>query len=154
MLCITRLFVLSLLAGTAASAANAAAKIAKSEADEAEEREADDVSSPDLPFQELAPFGRESVGQELTESAIQESDAMVDQLEKAETAEEKRSAFRALTRLRGVALTSFDGIARSHTGNIDEFTKVNHWREKHPLRHLAEEESDVSKWAFPSNADF
>ena len=28
--------------------------------------------------------------------------------------------FRALTRLRGAAITSYDGVARSQTGNIDE----------------------------------
>ena len=42
---------------------------------------------------------------------------MVDQLERAEVAEEKRAVFRALTRLRGAAITSFDGIARSQTGS-------------------------------------
>ena len=43
---------------------------------------------------------------------------MVDQLERAEVAEEKRSVFRALTRLRGAAITSFDGVARSQTGGV------------------------------------
>ena len=42
---------------------------------------------------------------------------MVDQLERAEVAEEKRAVFRALTRLRGAAITSFDGVARSQTGD-------------------------------------
>ena len=50
---------------------------------------------------------------------------MVDQLERAEVAEEKRSVFRALTRLRGAAITSFDGVARSQTGNIDEYNKIH-----------------------------
>eukprot|EP00913_Durusdinium_trenchii_P033731 g31577.t1 len=45
---------------------------------------------------------------------------MVDQLEKAEVAEEKRSVFRALTRLRGVALSSFDGVAEAQSANIQE----------------------------------
>jgi hypothetical protein len=108
----------------------------------------------EMPYGELEPFGREDTAQELTESSIKESDEMVDQLERAEVAEEKRSVFRALTRLRGAAITSFDGIARSQTGNIDEYNKTHKWRKTHPLHHLADEESDISKWAFPDNADF
>lgn len=107
-----------------------------------------------MPYGELEPFGREDTAQELTESSIQESDEMVDQLERAEVAEEKRAVFRALTRLRGAAITSFDGVARSQTGNIDEYNKLHKWRRTHPLHHLADEESDISKWAFPDNADF
>jgi len=106
-----------------------------------------------MPYGDLEPFGREDTAQELTENSIKESDEMVDQLERAEVAEEKRAVFRALTRLRGAAITSFDGVARSQTGNIDEYNKVNQWRGTHPLHHLADEESDVSKWAFPDNAD-
>jgi len=102
-----------------------------------------------MPYGDLEPFGREDTAQELTESSIKESDEMVDQLEKAEVAEEKRAVFRALTRLRGAAIASFDGIARSQTGNIDEFSRTHSWRESHPLHHLAMEESDISKWAFP-----
>lgn len=108
----------------------------------------------DMPYGELEAFGREDTGQELTESSIKQSDDMVDQLERAEVAEEKRAVFRALTRLRGAAITSFDGIARSQTGNIDEYNKVHQWRKTHPLNHLADEESDVAKWAFPDDADF
>jgi hypothetical protein len=107
-----------------------------------------------MPYGDLEPFGREDTAQELTEDSIKESDGMVDQLERAEVAEEKRAVFRALTRLRGAAITSFDGIARSQTGNIDEYNKIHQWRRTHPLHHLADEESDVSKWAFPDNADF
>jgi len=106
-----------------------------------------------MPYGDLEPFGREDTAQELTESSIKESDEMVDQLERAEVAEEKRAVFRALTRLRGAAITSFDGVARSQTGNIDEYNKIHKWRNTHPLHHLADEESDVSKWAFPDNAD-
>jgi len=106
-----------------------------------------------MPYGDLEPFGREDTAQELTESSIRESDGMVDQLERAEVAEEKRSVFRALTRLRGAAITSYDGVARSQTGNIDEYNKIHKWRGAHPLHHLADEESDVSKWAFPDNAD-
>lgn len=108
----------------------------------------------EMPYGELEPFGREDTAQELTEQSVQESDEMVDQLERAEVAEEKRAVFRALTRLRGAAITSFDGIARSQTGNIDEYNKIHKWRRTHPLHHLADEESDISKWAFPDNADF
>lgn len=102
-----------------------------------------------MPYGELEPFGREDTAQELTERSITESNSMVDQLERAEVAEEKRAVFRALTRLRGAALTAFDGIARSQTGTIDEYNKLHKWRAMHPLRHLASEEADVSKWAFP-----
>merc|ERR1719456_1780380 len=107
----------------------------------------------EMPYGELEPFGREDTAQELTDQSIQESDEMVDQLERAEVAEEKRAVFRALTRLRGAAITSFDGIARSQTGNIDEYNHNHKWRKTHPLQHLADEESDVSRWAFPKNAD-
>jgi DNA repair exonuclease SbcCD ATPase subunit len=107
-----------------------------------------------MPYGDLEPFGREDTAQELTESSVRESDEMVDQLERAEVAEEKRAVFRALTRLRGAAITSFDGVARSQTGNIDEYNKIHKWRKTHPLHHLADEESDVTKWAFPDNADF
>merc|ERR1719345_378386 len=72
-----------------------------------------------MPYGDLEPFGREDTAQELTEGSIKESNSMVDQLERAEVAEEKRAVFRALTRLRGAAITSFDGVARSQTGNID-----------------------------------
>jgi len=106
-----------------------------------------------MPYGDLEPFGREDTAQELTENSIKESDQMVDQLERAEVSEEKRAVFRALTRLRGAAITSFDGVARSQTGNIDEYNKIHKWRESHPLHHLADEESDISKWAFPDNAD-
>jgi len=108
----------------------------------------------EMPYGELEPFGREDTAQELTEASIRESDGMVDQLERAEVAEEKRAVFRSLTRLRGAAITSFDGVARAQTGNVDEYNKVHKWRKTHPLHHLADEESDVAKWAFPDNADF
>jgi len=108
----------------------------------------------EMPYGELEPFGREDTAQELTEQSVRESDEMVDQLERAEVAEEKRSVFRALTRLRGAAITSYDGIARAQTGNIDEYNKTHKWRKTHPLHHLADEESDISRWAFPDNADF
>lgn len=108
----------------------------------------------EMPFGELEPFGREDTAQELTQQSINESNEMVDQMERAEVAEEKRAVFRALTRLRGAAITSFDGVARSHTGNIDEYSKTHQWRAVHPIHHLAQEENDVHKWAFPDTADF
>jgi len=107
----------------------------------------------EMPYGELEPFGREDTAQELTESSITESNAMVDQLERAEVAEEKRAVFRALTRLRGAAITSYDGIARSQTGNIDGYAREHQWRTAHPVHHLASDEADVSKWAFPDGAD-
>jgi len=106
-----------------------------------------------MPYGDLEPFGREDTAQELTESSIRESNAMVDQLEKAEVAEEKRAVFRALTRLRGAAITSYDGIARSQTGNIDDYARNNQWRNVHPVHHLADDEADVSKWAFPDASE-
>jgi len=136
--------------------------LVKEEEEETEEQEQHEVRPVEqkgididtaMPYGDLEPFGREDTAQELTESSITQSDEMVDQLERAEVAEEKRSVFRALTRLRGAAITSFDGVARSQTGNIDEYNKVHKWRNNHPLHHLADEESDVSKWAFPDNAD-
>jgi len=104
-----------------------------------------------VPFGQLEAFGREDTAAEQTEASVQESDGMVDQLERAEVAEEKRAVFRALTRLRGAAITSFDGIARSQTANVDEYNRLHHWRSTHPLHHLADEEADYSKWAFPNS---
>jgi len=127
------------------------ASVASQEATPVEEKGIDIDTQ--MPYGDLEPFGREDTAQELTESSVKESDAMVDQLERAEVAEEKRSVFRALTRLRGAAITSFDGVARSQTGNIDEYNQIHKWRKTHPLHHLADEESDVTKWAFPDNAD-
>eukprot|EP00933_Yihiella_yeosuensis_P040297 TRINITY_DN3457_c0_g1_i4.p1 TRINITY_DN3457_c0_g1~~TRINITY_DN3457_c0_g1_i4.p1 ORF type:complete len:237 (+),score=61.90 TRINITY_DN3457_c0_g1_i4:137-847(+) len=108
----------------------------------------------DLPYGELAPFGRESTAMELTEKSMIETNKMIDDIEKAEVAEEKRSVFRALTRLRGAAITSFDGVAKDQTSNIDSYSKQNKWRAEHPVKHLADEEADVQAWAFPSSADF
>jgi len=107
-----------------------------------------------MPFGDLEPFGREDTASDLTQASIRESNAMVDQLERAEVAEEKRAVFRALTRLRGAAITSFDGVARAQTGNIDEYARTHRWLEDHPVRHLAQEEADVQRWAFPAAAGF
>jgi len=105
-----------------------------------------------MPYGDLEPFGREDTAQELTEDSIRQSNGMVDQLERAEVAEEKRAVFRALTRLRGSAITSYDGIARSQTGNIDDYARTNQWRTAHPVHHLANDEADVAKWAFPEDS--
>jgi len=104
-----------------------------------------------MPYGDLEPFGREDTAQELTEASLRESNQMVDQLERAEVAEEKRAVFRALTRLRGAAITSYDGVARSQTGNIDDYARKYQWRKVHPVHHLASEEADVAKWAFPDS---
>lgn len=107
----------------------------------------------EMPFGTLEPFGREDTAQELTESSIKESDQMVDQIERAQIAEEKRAVFRALTRLRGAAIASFDGVASSQTGNIDNYAQGHRWRNTHPLNHLAAQEADVSEWSFPATSD-
>jgi chromosome segregation ATPase len=132
-------------------AEKAAAAAAKEAATTDAEKEFPDGSQ--MPYGQLAPFGRENVAEELTEASIRESNKMVDDIESAEVAEEKRAVFRALTRLRGAAITSYDGVARSQTGNIAEYNHQHKWRDTHPLQHLATEESDVSKWAFPETAD-
>jgi len=129
-------------------------KAARESADtDAEKEFPEEEKSSNMPYGQLAPFGRENVAQELTEQSIHESNKMVDDIESAEVAEEKRAVFRALTRLRGAAITSYDGVARSQTGNIAEYNHKHKWRDSHPLQHLAQEESDVTKWAFPDNAD-
>eukprot|EP00931_Biecheleriopsis_adriatica_P081652 TRINITY_DN55010_c0_g1_i1.p1 TRINITY_DN55010_c0_g1~~TRINITY_DN55010_c0_g1_i1.p1 ORF type:complete len:230 (-),score=62.78 TRINITY_DN55010_c0_g1_i1:65-754(-) len=143
-------------AAASPAAAETGAAAPGAAAAEASEDE-DDVAPgprPALPFGELEPYGREETASDLTEAAVNETNAMIEQLERAEVAEEKRSVFRALTRLRGVAISSFDSIANLHTGNIEEYAKTKKWRDSHPLQHLALQESDTSKWAFPEDADF
>mmetsp|Transcript_163815 Transcript_163815/g.520662 ORF Transcript_163815/g.520662 Transcript_163815/m.520662 type:complete len:347 (+) Transcript_163815:55-1095(+) len=137
-------------AAVAEAATVATAATAKACGDECADPAAPLANDMQMPYGDLEPFGREDTAQELTEASITESDAMVDQLERAEVAEEKRAVFRALTRLRGAAITSFDGVARAHTGNVDEFARKTQWRKQHPIMHLANEEADVSRWAFPS----
>lgn len=103
------------------------------------------------PFPYVKPFGSEGPAQTLTEDAVGESNAMVDQIERAQAAEEKRATYRALTHLRHTTVASFDGIAHRHMQNIHEYGKTHSWREQHPIRHLAQEEGDVGAWAFPSS---
>eukprot|EP00746_Dinoflagellata_sp_MGD_P011064 gnl/MRDRNA2_/MRDRNA2_123085_c0_seq1.p1 gnl/MRDRNA2_/MRDRNA2_123085_c0~~gnl/MRDRNA2_/MRDRNA2_123085_c0_seq1.p1 ORF type:complete len:309 (-),score=69.06 gnl/MRDRNA2_/MRDRNA2_123085_c0_seq1:52-978(-) len=94
------------------------------------------------------PFGGAPKADELTKGSVTETDAMVDQIEKAQAAEEKRASYRALTRLRGVMTTSYDNIAHTHMDNIDKYHEQHKWRNENRVKHLAEEESDdVEKWA-------
>eukprot|EP00933_Yihiella_yeosuensis_P041791 TRINITY_DN3619_c0_g2_i1.p1 TRINITY_DN3619_c0_g2~~TRINITY_DN3619_c0_g2_i1.p1 ORF type:complete len:420 (+),score=179.64 TRINITY_DN3619_c0_g2_i1:130-1260(+) len=106
------------------------------------------------PFSDMEPFGREETAQVLTEKSIKESNKMIDQIERAEVAEEKRAVFRALTHLRGAAISSFDGVAKDHTNNIQKYSAESKWRADHPIKTLASEEDDTHNWAFPDKADF
>lgn len=101
------------------------------------------------PFERLQSFGREDTAAELTEASIYESNAMIDQIERAVVSETKRSMFRALTRLRGVTISSYDGMANGQSSNIDEYAHNTQWRDTHNLEHLAEREGNVQTWAFP-----
>jgi hypothetical protein len=65
--------------------------VAKESAEETPVQEKGIDVDTEMPYGELEPFGREDTAQELTESSIKESDEMVDQLERAEVAEEKRA---------------------------------------------------------------
>ena len=94
---------------------------------QAEESAPDGIDTA-MPCGEIEPYGGEHTTQELSEQSVNESDEMVDQLERAEVAEGKRVLSRDSTRLRGAAITSFDGIPRSQTGNIDEYNKLHKWR--------------------------
>lgn len=98
-----------------------------------------------------APFGNKPKADVLTKGSVSETNAMVDQIEKAQAAEEKRSTYRALTRLRGVMTSSYDAVAGKHMQNIDEYNSQHAWRKEHKLNHLAAEEADVEKWAYPGN---
>eukprot|EP00933_Yihiella_yeosuensis_P046207 TRINITY_DN416_c0_g1_i1.p1 TRINITY_DN416_c0_g1~~TRINITY_DN416_c0_g1_i1.p1 ORF type:complete len:231 (-),score=83.29 TRINITY_DN416_c0_g1_i1:108-800(-) len=128
-------------------------KAVKKVSEKADEKADEKTSGRMAPYADFDTFGRQKTAQKLTEDSVSESNRMVDQIEKAEVAEEKRSVFRALTHLRGAAIAAFDGIARSHTANMDAYTKKHQWRQEHPVKHLAESEADVAKWAFPENAD-
>lgn len=97
------------------------------------------------------PFGGKPKADILTKGSVSETNAMVDQIEKAQAAEEKRSTYRALTRLRGAMTTSYDAMAGKHMQNIDEYNSQHAWRKEHQVKHLASEEADVSTWAYPGN---
>eukprot|EP00929_Paragymnodinium_shiwhaense_P022331 TRINITY_DN14296_c0_g1_i1.p1 TRINITY_DN14296_c0_g1~~TRINITY_DN14296_c0_g1_i1.p1 ORF type:complete len:366 (-),score=79.56 TRINITY_DN14296_c0_g1_i1:257-1282(-) len=94
-------------------------------------------------------FGEGGTAGALTADSVVQSDAMVDSIEKAQNMESKRSVYRALTHLRGATITAYDGIAHAHMKNVENYAKNNQWRLKHQIHHLAEEESDTAKWAFP-----
>lgn len=101
------------------------------------------------PFGCVEPFGREHRARNLTDGSIAESNEMVDQIERAQGAEEKRATYRALTHLRGMMTNTYDSVANTHIANIDEYNAKNTWRARHPVKHLAEEEADVERWAYP-----
>lgn len=106
-------------------------------------------ASAGMPYPDLEVFGRADTAAELTRASISESNKMIDQIERAEVAETKRSVYRSLTRLRGAATAAFDGVARSQVGNIDQYAADNRFLDKNSVRHLAKEEADTEKWAFP-----
>lgn len=97
----------------------------------------------------VEPFGSMDPAQEMTKTSVQESNKMVDSIERAQAMEGKRSVYRALTHLRGATITAYDGIAASHMKNVDTYSKSHKWRDTHQVHHLAEEEADVARWAFP-----
>merc|ERR1719424_987006 len=104
-----------------------------------------------IPFGSLEAFGREDTASELTDASITESNAMVDQIENAVVAETKRSMFRALTRLRGATIANFDGMANAQSANVAQYAKAKQWTQSHELNHLAKQEANVGKWAFPNS---
>merc|ERR1719183_1639448 len=97
----------------------------------------------------VEPFGQEAPAKELTEESVRQSEGMIDQIENTQGVESNRAVYRALTKLRGATIASYDGMAKSHLKNVDSYNKKHSWREEHPYRHLAEEEADVDVWAFP-----
>merc|ERR1719235_1529499 len=109
------------------------------------------ISQKTVPFGQLEAFGREDTASELTQASIQESNRMIDQIERAVVSETKRSMFRALTRLRGATIASYDGMANAQSANIDNYTKKKKWTKTHDINHLAEQEGNVEKWAFPNS---
>lgn len=64
--------------------------------------------------------------------------------------EEQRSVYRALTHLRGLYMSSFDGMAQASIANIKEYGEKSDWVGTHEPKHLAEEEANVNEWAFPN----
>ena len=40
-------------------------------------------------------------------------------------------------------------LAKGHLKNVDKYNKQHKWRDEHTISHLAEEEADTHKWAFP-----
>lgn len=110
----------------------------------------EEEGGPSVPYADFEPFGGEGMAKDLTRSSIEETDKMVDQIERAQVAETKRATFRALTRLRGAATSAYDGVARSQVGNIAQYAADNKFRDNNEVRHLAQQEGDVQRWAFPN----
>lgn len=109
-----------------------------------------DVDAAIAPYPNGAePFGQEEPARALTKASVKESEGMVDQIESAQGVEAKRAVNRALTKLRGATIATYDGIAKGHLGNVDSYNTNQKWRDTHHVRHLAEEEGDVKVWAFP-----
>lgn len=112
-----------------------------------------DVNTEIVPYPNgVEPFGQEEPAKQMTKESVKQSDGMVKQIETAQGVEAKRSVYRALTKLRGATIASYDGMAKAHLKNVDNYNKKHKWREDHPMRHLAEEESDTHIWAFPKKA--
>merc|ERR1719478_1209923 len=105
------------------------------------------------PFGQLESFGREDTASELTSASIDESNRMIDQIERAVVSETKRSMFRALTRLRGATIASYDGMANAQSANIDAYAKRKEWTKTHQINHLATQKGDVESWAFLNNGE-
>merc|ERR1719263_2440537 len=99
-----------------------------------------------LPFGQLEAFGREDTASELTDASIDESNSMIDQIERAVVAETKRSMFRALTRLRGSTIANFDGMANAQSANIDQYASGKVWTKTHDVKRLADQEDNVEHW--------
>merc|ERR1719263_759573 len=111
--------------------------------------QAADSKGKSVPFGQLQAFGREDTAAELTDASIDESNKMIDQIERAVVSETKRSMFRALTRLRGSTIANFDGMANAQSANVDHYAKQKVWTKSHQLNHLADQEDNVEHWAFP-----
>lgn len=112
-----------------------------------------DVNSQIVPYpNSVEPFGQEQPAKELTKASVKQSDSMVDKIENAQGTESKRAVYRALTKLRGATIASYDGMAKGHLSNVDHYNKKSKWRDLHPMKHLAEEESDTHIWAFPKKS--
>jgi hypothetical protein len=116
-----------------------------------------DIDEEVAPFSSsIEPFGREDTAHKLTRDSVQESNGMIDQIERAQGVESTRSVFRALTRLRGGVIGSFDGIAKTHMHNIENHHRKWHnsdrrkFLHENAIRHIVEEEGDIKSWAYPT----
>jgi len=109
-----------------------------------------DVNNEIVPYPSgVEPFGQEEPAKQLTKESVKQSDGMVNQIENAQGTEAKRSVYRALTKLRGATIASYDGMAKGHLKNVDNYNAKHKWRDLHPMKHLAQEEDDTHIWAFP-----